>query len=190
MVVFIAISILYFPLIYSVYALNKSSIYAENGVLENIQVAILILSFFVFLMPVFRKNTEGKLIFIFFSLLCVSFFLREVDVEDFDISGVLIFIGSGIGRNLILLIGFTAIAVYGALDISYYRNLVGLLFVSRVTLLMIIAGTLLVASGYFEERESILHHEFLEEMFELSGYIAFLLSALALSKNRLLRTAT
>ena len=99
---------------YSVYARNKTSIYAENGLLENIQVITIAI--------VYQKRTD-KLILLFFSFLCLSFALREVDVEDLSIPSVLKYIGSGIGRNVLLAAGFVTMFSYARPNVfQHTRN--------------------------------------------------------------------
>jgi hypothetical protein len=175
---------------YSVYVLNQTSIYAENGPLENIQVVTLIASCLAFLLPVMRQKREDKLVLLFFSLLCLSFILREVDVENLDIPNALKFVGSGIGRNIMLAIGFITMTTYAMLNSAYYKKLARVFIVSIERLLIIMAGILLYIGNYFEHYNLIQHHVFLEEIFELSGYISILLAALILSKNKLSHIAT
>jgi len=173
---------------YSVYFLNQVSIYIENGWLENTQVITLILSCIIFLIPLFGQKREDKLILLFFSLLCFSFILREVDVEDFEIIAILKFLGHGIGRNIMLSSGFIIIAVYTMLNYDYYKDLAKEFIRSLAGRLIIAAGFLLVIGSIFEHRDSILHYVFLEEIFELLGYVLILITALLLSKNKLSRT--
>ena len=60
---------------------------------------------------------------VFFSLLCFSMVLREVDVENLNVIDDLKFIGHGVGRNTMLTIGFVAIVIYALLDYKYYIKL-------------------------------------------------------------------
>mgnify|MGYP000061139748 FL=1 len=170
---------------YSVYLLDQTSIYAENGPLENIQVFTLISSCLVFLLPVLHQKREDKLVLLFFSFLCFSFILREIDVEHFDIPIFFKTIGSGIGRNIMLATGFIGMATYALLNIAYYKILTRVYLLSIEGILIIMAGILLYIGDYFEHYKLIQHHVFLEEIFELSGYVLILLAALILSKNKL-----
>jgi len=183
-VVLIIFSCTFAWLAYSVFVLNQSTIYAENGVLENIQVLTLVASFVAFLFPLKDSDREGKLLFCWFSFLCLSFILREVDVEDLDVPSVLIAIGSGTGRNLILAIGFIGMGIYGLFNLAYYKQVARSFVISKAGLLFFIAGVLLYIGGYFENLGFIHHHVFWEEAIELSGYMALFLSALLLYKNR------
>ena len=108
---------------YCVYFLNQVFIHAENGWLENIQVVTLLIACVTFIFPVFSQKREDKLMLIFFSFLCFSFVLREVDVEEFDVPSIVILLGHGIGRNIMLTVGFVAMSVYAALNYQYYKKL-------------------------------------------------------------------
>ncbi|HIQ07480.1 MAG TPA: hypothetical protein EYH35_03370 [Thiotrichaceae bacterium] len=173
--------LLYF--FYAVYFLNKVSIYAENGDIENIQVIILTLSCITLMTPIFSQEREDKLILVFFSLLSFSFILREVDVEDLDLVNSLKFLGHGIGRNVMLTTGFAVIGVYIVLDFNRYNILAKNFIMSLSGKVMITAGVALCVGGYFEHYHVLLHHVFFEEIFELLGYVLILIAALTMSKN-------
>lgn len=170
-------------LAYSVFALGQTTIYAENSVIENIQVLTLVMSAAVFLLGLKHPKREGKLLLLFLSFLCLSFILREVDVEDFDLPSILIAIGSGMGRNLILAAGFISIGVYAAFNAAYYKKEVKAFFLSKAGLLILAAGVLLYIGDVFENLKTVQHHVFWEETIELSGYMAILLSSLMLLKD-------
>jgi hypothetical protein len=184
LVIFVFIIILFY-FSYAVYALNQSSIYLENGLLENIQVITLFLACVSFIFPVFSQSRSDKLMLIFFSFLCFSFILREVGVEELDIAYFLIFIGHDIGRNIMLIIGFSSMTLYAIFHFEYYRKLVKVFFSSRGSKIIIPATILLYVGDFFEHSHSILHYVFLEEMFELSGYVLILITALFFWDNKL-----
>ncbi len=170
---------------YAVYFLNQVSIYIENGILENTQVIVLIISMLVFFFSVFNPKREGKLILIFFTFLCFSFILREVDVETLDIPNTLKIIGHGMYRNIMIITGFIIISTYAILNYTYYKKLIYIFLVSINGILIMMAGVLLYLGDFFEHYNSITYHVFLEEICELSGYILLLLSALLFLKNKL-----
>lgn len=89
----------FFWSLYAVFLLGDMSTYGEDGLLENIQSVVLFITSIVFLIPGLYRKRDGKLVFLFFSLLSFSFALREVDVETFDIPSILIVMGSGIGKK-------------------------------------------------------------------------------------------
>ncbi len=171
---------------YAVYFLNQVSIYIENGILENTQVIVLIISMLVFFFSVFNPKREDKLILIFFSFLCFSFILREVDVETLDIPNTLKIIGHGMYRNIMIITGFIIIstyAIYHNKHLCYTKLYIFLVSINGILIMM--AGILLYLGDFFEHYNSITHHVFLEEICELSGYILLLLSALLFLKNKL-----
>ena len=168
---------------YSLYILNQSPIYSENGLLENIQVFVLFIACFAFILPIIFQNRTDKLILLFFGLLCYSFILREIDVEDLNIPNILKLIGSGAGRNIILATGFIAMLVYFIFNITHYKNVLRSVLTSRFATLIIMGGVGLYTGDVFENMYSIQHHVFLEEISELFGYVFILLSAFTYSEN-------
>ena len=175
---------------YSVYVLNNTSIYVENGFLENIQVFTISIACFVLFLPVVYQNRTDKLILLFLSFLCLSFALREVDVEDLNIPSVLKFIGSGIGRNALIAAGFITMFSYLIINIKHYKNLLRSFLASKEGALIITAGILLCIGEGFENMSSVPHHVLFEELSELSGYVLFLLGAFIYSKNGTTRRAS
>ena len=175
---------------YSVYVLNKTSIYVENGLLENIQVFTISIACFVLFLPVVYQNRTDKLILLFLSFLCLSFALREVDVDDLNIPSVLKFIGSGIGRNALIAAGFITMFSCFMFNIKHYKNLLSSFLVSKEGALIITAGILLCIGEGFENMSSVPHHVLFEELSELSGYVLFLLGAFTYSKNGTTRPAS
>jgi len=175
---------------YSVYVLNNTSIYVENGFLENIQVFTISIACFVLFLPVVYQNRTDKLILLFLSFLCLSFALREVDVEDLNIPSVLKFIGSGIGRNALIAAGFITMFSYLIINIKHYKNLLRSFLASKEGALIITAGILLCIGEGFENMSSVPHHVLFEELSELSGYVLFLLGAFTYSKNGTTRRAS
>jgi len=175
---------------YSVYVLNKTSIYVENGLLENIQVFTISIACFVLFLPVVYQNRTDKLILLFLSFLCLSFALREVDVEDLNIPSVLKFIGSGIGRNVLIAAGFITMFSYFIFNIKHYKNVLRSFLVSKEGAWIITAGILLCIGEAFENMSSVPHHVLFEELSELSGYVLILLVAFTYSKNGTTRRAS
>ncbi len=175
-------------LFYLVLILNRSVVYAENGLLENIQVLTLLATCIIFFIPTISQKREDKLILLFFSFLSLAFILREIDVERLDVSSILVFIGSGIGRNTLLGIGFIAIFAYAIVNHTYYKKFLKPFFTSKGGVLLVLAGIFLLIGDRFENYDTMYIHVFIEEMFELLGYLFMLLSALIFSKNRLLVT--
>ncbi len=168
---------------YLVFMHNHVFLYKENGPLENIQVVTLMLACLVFFTPVVSQKRMDKLILLFFAFLCLSFIVREIDVEKFDIPEILIVLGSGIGRNIILGTGFIAIFSYAFFNFSYYKHLSISFLRSKNGVSMITAGIFLGIGSAFEHAKLVQHHQFFEEMSELTGYVLILLVAWSILKN-------
>lgn len=164
-----------------------SSVYRENGWLENIQVLLLLLSCIIILRSIVYQSRTDKLLLSLFFLTCLTFILREVDVEDFNIPYVLIFIGSGVGRNVMLTIGFLTISFCVISHAEHYKGILRRYLMSMECALVATAGVFLCLGVVIEKSLLISHNMFWEEMSELVGYGLILLAAFACSRNNLVR---
>jgi hypothetical protein len=162
---------------YAVFVWNRTDLHAENGLIENTQVVLLLIACLAFLAPIAFETRSDKLILLFYSLLCYSFILRELEVQEFDIPEVLIFIGSGIGRNTIGAVAFTAIVAYAFFHFSYYKKAAIEFLASRSGILVLLGGGFLFLGDGMENQKALIHHEYFEEIFELCGYVFILLAA-------------
>ncbi|MEE9336898.1 MAG: hypothetical protein V3U87_02375 [Methylococcaceae bacterium] len=97
-------------------------------------------------------------------------------MEEFDIPKILILIGSGIGRKVILAVGFVSMLLYATFNFKYYKYLSMKLFQSKAGILIIISPFFLFLGGFFEEAQ-FQHHEYFEELSELVGYLLLFCSA-------------
>ena len=177
---------------HSVFILNITSIYAENGLLENTQIILLAISCIVFLIPIAIEKKPEKLILLFCSLLCYSFILRELDVERLDVNNTIKFVCSGVGRYTTLSVAFIALFSYAAFRFSYYKNANVSFIRSKSGILLMSGGLFLIVGDLFEKRSTIIHHVYWEELFELCGYCFILLSAFAANAglNRITRRSS
>ena len=155
---------------YSVYVLNNTSIYVENGILENIQVFTITIAGLLLFLPVINQKRTDKLVLLFFAFLCLSFVLREVDVEDLSIPDVLKSVGSGAGRNVILAAGFITMFSFAIFNVMHYKNVLRSFFASQKGAWILMAGILICFGEVFESMKYVPHHVLLEELSELSGY--------------------
>lgn len=171
--ILITISTLYLVLIK-----QDVGVYGENGIIENFQAGLLAVTGFIFLIPLILKQARGdKLVLIFLSYLCFGFFLREVDVEYLDVPEILITLGSGKGRNIILAICFFSILGYALLHFRYYLDVAKKFFQSTAGKVVLTAFAVLIIGEQFEDLEDLPHHVFIEELFELVSF--FLLTSCA-----------
>jgi hypothetical protein len=153
---------------------GHTHLYDENHLIENIQAGALALAFLWLLGAAARRNEFTKWLTLFFATVCLTMFLREVDVEDLNVAGALKLAGSGLGRDLILGLGFISLLVC---YVRFYRHLTGqvaYLIRSRVAVLSIVGSVLFVFGGVFEE----LDLQLLEEMTEMNGALLILIAAL------------
>ncbi len=135
---------------YAVFYGNRTHLYADNGLIENSQAVLLGIACLVYLAAAAIGKKSDKLIHLFCSVLCLSFLLREMDVEDFNLPPAVVFLGHGIGRNTMLVTAFIAIAVYAALHHSYYTETVVRFTRSRTWRLLIAGGVLLLIGGLID----------------------------------------
>jgi fumarate reductase subunit D len=143
----------------------------------------LIIACLVFFLPIIYQKRTDKLILGFFSLLCLNFILREFNVGELDIPNILILIGSGIGRKLILAIGFFSMFCYALYNRTHYQNEIKIFIFSKKTILLGVAAILLFLGGFFEEAQQLPHHVYLEETSEWAGYVLILITAFIYAKK-------
>lgn len=179
--IFPACAILFFTAIFiysgvQVLLFNNVDVYQENALLENLQALILSISFFVFLMVLKEKRNDRTLV-LFFAILCLSFVLRELDVERFDLPEIIIFLGAGKGRNFMLLAGFSTTLFFFIKHRVAYNKVLRAFISSPMFRLLMAAMVALIASDIFE-RSSLDHHVYYEEISELFGYTLLLVASI------------
>jgi len=164
---------------YAVFQHNLIQIYSENALIENIQALILAITSMVYLANATLGKRSDKLIMLFCSVLCLSFLLRELDVERLAVPQLLITLGSGMGRTVILTLAFFAILSYGLLNFSYYMQAALAFTRSKAGWALFAGGALLITGEIFERSGSLIeHHVFFEELGELWGYSLILVSSI------------
>ncbi len=163
----------------SVFAGIPDVVAEENGVLENTQVALLLLSGLVFVVQSFRVERNLRFILWMGAWLSPSIILRELDIEKLAVPQWVIAIGSGTGRNLIMGFGWIALCL---LAIKSYPELKGSfrrIARSRTAILVYSAVTMLLLGSLFDHGSiSEDQSKFWEEIFETFGYFILLLAAL------------
>lgn len=165
---------------YSVFAEGSVELYAENGLIESLQVYLLAVACAVYVVTLALETRPDKLLLLTCTLLCYGFIVRELDVENFAIPQVLIFIGSGVGRTVTLALAMAAIALYAMLTdpVRYAKTAVAFAR-SRPGLLFIAGCVFLVIGDLLEKNKLLIQHVFFEEMAELFGYLLILLASIA-----------
>ncbi len=169
---------------------GKQFIYHENELLENIQAVFLLLSLAVFLVSIPRAEQSLRPLLFAGSLFFLTMFLREVDIEDTTLPDIFIRMGSGHGRNIILLSLW--IAVFGIIleHPTYYGRILRHLLFSNAGALYVIGGLFLLLGEYMDYQSRSLR--FYEELAELAGFYFMFAAALSTTdtlSNSLLQTA-
>jgi hypothetical protein len=174
-----AFSVLFLWTTHSVFILDITDIYVENGLLENIQASLLIISCIVFLIPIVVEKNAEKLILLFCSLLCYSFFLRELEFDELDVNDTIKYIFSGVFRYISITVAFIVLFFYAAFRFSYYIDASVSFIRSKSGILLISGGIFFITGDLFEKISSVNHHVYWEELLELFGCCFILLSAFA-----------
>jgi hypothetical protein len=174
-----AFSVLFLWTAHSVFILKITDIYVENGLLENIQTILLIISCIVFLIPIVVEKNAEKLILLFCSLLCYSFILRELEFDELDVNDTIKYIFSGVFRYISITVAFIVLFFYAAFRFSYYIDASVSFIRSKSGILLITGGIFFITGDLFEKISSMNHHVYWEELLELCGCCFILLSAFA-----------
>ena len=150
----------------------------ENGVLENMQVALLLLSGLIFVVQSFRVERSFRFILWMGAWLSPSIILRELDVEKLAVPQWMIAIGSGMGRNLIMGIGWIALCVIAIKSYSEWKGSFKRIARSRTAIFMYSSATLLLLGSLFDHGSMADQGKLWEEAFETIGYFLLLPAAL------------
>ena len=165
---------------YSVFAEGYVQLYAENGLVETLQVYLLTAACGVYLATFALEKRSDKLLLLACSLLCYGFIVRELDVETLAIPQAFILMGSGVGRTVTLAVAIAAICLYAVLtDPAHYRKAAAEFVRSRPGVLLMMGGAFLIIGELIEKSKLGTSRVFLEEMAELVAYVLILLSSIA-----------
>jgi hypothetical protein len=155
---------------------------AENGLLENMQVAILGIILLIGLTGLFRQRSkpELKLFSAGLVLLSLNMILRELDVEDMNVPAWVIWIGSGTGRDLLLTAAWLGLLGFCAGHRRLAMEALRPALAPRVWIWLAAAAVLLLLGLPFDHK--LMEPEqaqLAEELFECAGYLALLPAAFA-----------
>lgn len=171
-----------------VYVFNNTTLYGENNRLENLQALILAISSITFFVMAFRGKRNDRLLVLFFSLLSFSFMLRELDIERLELPQIIIFLGSGTGRDALMGLGFTALVLAIIVHRNDYNKILRAFLYSPVFRLLTLSALCLISGDIFEE-SSLTFHVYFEELAELLGYLFLLISAINVPQSVDLKSA-
>jgi len=158
-------------LVYFFLTQQSDVFHSEDAALENAQVVFLMISTlgFLFIMPF--RHTE-KPIHIAISLLCFSFILRELDLEDFNVPSFIKLLGSGQGRVLLLASLWALLAFYGHKAIKNKIRYLKTFFSSPLFSVLFTAFLMLIASAVLDKKIfNIGQSRFFEELAETNAYM-------------------
>jgi hypothetical protein len=166
----------------------------ENGAIESAQAVLLALAALVFLgVALSHPRGAERLFYVGYVLLCLSFFQRELNVHSLNVSPILVWLGSGIGKKLWMAIAWLWLSI---------------LFVRRVRALwpiftrwlqtlaghaLLLGGLCYVLAGPFDRNlfpqihRAVLVEELLEGAACLLIFLSSWLSAAARAEGRLPR---
>jgi len=158
-------------LIYFFLTQQSDVFHSEDAALENAQVVFLMISTLGFLFIVPFRHTE-KPTHIAISLLCFSFILRELDLENFNVSSLIKLLGSGQGRVLLLASLWALLAFYGYRAIENKTRYLKTFFSSPLFAVLLIAFLMLIASAVLDKKIfNIGQSRFFEELAETNAYM-------------------
>lgn len=170
---------------------GHTALYAENNILENLQAIFALFAALVGVLHTRHNDSLLRLTGLYFTVLGLSVFLREVDVErlHYNIPTTLTWFGHGVGRNILLAtLWFTLFWLTVKLWRKDIKPYLSQLFLSPTAILMACSFALLLVSDLCERNIfGNRHHVFYEEMFELNGYILFFAAAIT-AKLSIFRT--
>ncbi len=154
-------------------------IYAENALLENFQVALLLAAVVTGLWWVPRRDPLLRITGWGFAVLGLSFCLREVDVErlTLPLPAALLWAGHGFGRNLLLTICWSGLLWKFVRDFAIIKPRLGAVRHSPSARGVIVAGALLLVSTLFDKKYlGGGAHTLYEELLEMNAYVLLLLA--------------
>lgn len=161
--------------LHEVYFCRNTAICQEGEFVEGISAfCYLFAAILTFFRSFHRSGLEQKLTWIF-SLTTLLFFVRELDMEHLNIPGVLIVMGTGIGRD-VLFVTLYVIIIASIFWSEPNRRALNLktAFQSEVVVVAAIGGALLTLGSFFEH----LHSDSIEEILEMNGSLLILLAAI------------
>ncbi len=156
-------------------------IISEFGPIENAQAWLLLAGCVLFLLPAVQRGPDG-IVAAFCALLCLTLLLREVNVERLHLPGAVIFLGSGLGRNVMLVMIFLALSLWALLRFSETINAARRFFTSLPGALLITAAVCELSGNVFDAAMRFPRNVFFEETSELAAYCLVLLAAVAINR--------
>lgn len=163
---------------YFVYNLDDQvTIYKENGLLENLQAGILLLT--CFYMVVVGKNLQDSSRYAawMFAWVCLAFFFREFDVRKTDWPELAhMFFGKPGQYIWFLPLVFVLVQIFR--NIRFYLRNIANYLLSPMMLYVILGGILISLGAVFDKQIIPTENKFWEEYLEVAAYSYLLLGAI------------
>ncbi len=156
------------------FSIGNDAISEEGEFVEAVSAfSYLFAAILVFFRSLQLKGLERKLA-CFFVLTSLLFFIRELDLELLNIPGILIKLGTGMGRNVFFVVLYlflivTILVVPGNWAALHPREF----FKSQVVRFAVVGGVFLVLGSIFER----MHFVLIEEVLEMNGALFILFAA-------------
>lgn len=158
---------------YQAIVLGSNAIEQENNIAENAQSLFLCIASALLFIKAYQAQKPWRLFFLFFAGLAFAFIFREIDVETFDLPEVIIFFGSGKGRNAMYAVYFLTLIYLFCRDFKINFSFGLKLWNTPFGHLLTAVAVMLVFGTIAEESKSLPRNMLWEELFELAGYGLF-----------------
>ncbi|MEM9358280.1 MAG: hypothetical protein AAGB04_18930 [Pseudomonadota bacterium] len=151
-----------------------SVIIAENGLLENLQLVVLLLTAIVFLSAASRQTGATRTAAIALAGASGAFFFRELDFRGLDLPAHFQLLTSAYVRDPLFIAMVLGIGVYMYIKRQFLREWIAMIFHPRAAVLA--AAALFLAAGHL--LDDIYGRSIWEEVSEFNGYVLFLTAAI------------
>jgi hypothetical protein len=160
---------------------GNTEIYKEDNFLENLQVLIIFISGFSCSLAMLIVQKGQRILPFIGALFSFSCITRELDIEKHDFPQLMILLGHGWGRKILLLSLWLSVAFVIIRNHKRYLRIALNLLATRTGLFAITGGLFLILGTLFEEQVfDVKFYVFYEELAEMNGYYFILLSSLNL----------
>jgi len=150
----------------------------ENNLYENIQLAFLIIAWFLSLIGLIKaKSFEYRYLLVGFFLLTFAFLLREMEFRDTQITGIIYYLTTPDGALYITFIVFFPYIMYSFYRISSTLPVVVAFLQTYNFYRFTLAAILLIIAGIFDRGWiTSVHSLFLEEFLETIALYVYLIA--------------
>lgn len=144
---------------------------AENGPLEMLQVLFVCLAVLLYSLAAWKPQTPKKQLYSAIALTFFTFLIRELDLRNLDLPGLLTHIASGTSEKAFIAAGLLGLLY---LLIRYRMELIknGFAYIPTLQGGLIVAGAVFMVAGAVFDKELIEtpYFRLYEEVLELNGY--------------------